>query len=75
MNLDLSGLLTNEVQQALRIIALVLGMLHLLTFVIFYRQVATAAEQIRTSRTPILLGIMIVHILLLVGILLMVIFY
>jgi hypothetical protein len=75
MNLDLGPLFTNEIQQTIRIFALVLSMLHLLIFLVFYRRAITAIDQISTPRTRFLVVVMLVHMLLLVGILLLVIFY
>ncbi len=75
MNLNLGPLFTNEIIQAIRILALVLSMLHLLVFLVFYRRAIVAIEQISTPRTQILTAVMLVHMLLLVGILLLVIFY
>lgn len=75
MNLDLSFLLTSEVRQAIRLFALVGTLLHVLFTILLLRQIVSSAEMITTPGAAKLKIVSIVHVLLVSGILLLIIFY
>lgn len=75
MGIDLSFLATDEVRQAVRLLAIVVSLLHLLVGLILYRQLLSSAKMIYTNHTGRVKFVILVYILLLAGILLFVILF
>ncbi|MCA9379229.1 hypothetical protein KC640_02265 [Candidatus Dojkabacteria bacterium] len=75
MGFDFSFLATDEVRQAIRLLAIVISLLHFLVGLILYRQLLSSARMVYTNHTGRVKIAMIVYILLLAGILLFVILF
>ncbi len=75
MNPEIAGLVSPEIAQLVRLFALVASLLHLLFVFLLLRQAIGAAKMITTDSTGKLIALVAIHTMLLMGILLLVVFY
>jgi hypothetical protein len=73
--MNLKDLITPEVVQVTKILAMIFSLFQLLTGLVLFRFIMSAADSISTAHTSIIRLIAIVHILVLIGILIAVILF